>query len=59
MTVRDPRPRLADHKDALGRKALSYQAAEAMTLAWFQVQGLVPLLDRHLALQAEGNCRGT
>ena len=41
------------------RKALSYQATEAMTLAWFRAQGLVPLLDRHLALQAEGNRRGT
>ncbi len=41
------------------RKALSYQAAEAMTPAWFRAQGLVPLLDRHLALQAEGNRRGT
>jgi len=41
------------------RKALSYQATEAMTLAWFQAQGLVPLLDRHSALQTEGNRRGT
>jgi RNA-directed DNA polymerase len=41
------------------RKALSYQATEAMTLAWFQAQGLVPLLDRHFALQTEGNRRGT
>jgi RNA-directed DNA polymerase len=41
------------------RKALSYQATEAMTLAWFRAQGPVPLLDRHLALQTEGNRRGT
>ena len=41
------------------RKSLSYQATEAMTLAWFQAQGLVPLVDRHLALQTEGNRRGT
>ena len=41
------------------RKALSYQAAEAMTLAWFQAQGLVPMLDHHLVLQSEGNRRGT
>jgi hypothetical protein len=41
------------------RKAPSYQATEAMTLAWFQAQGLVPLLDRHAALQPEGNRRGT
>lgn len=41
------------------RKALSYQATEAMTLAWFRAQGLVPLLDCHLALQTEGNRRGT
>lgn len=41
------------------RKALSYQATEAMTLAWFQAQGLVPLTERYLALQTEGNRRGT
>jgi RNA-directed DNA polymerase len=41
------------------RKALSYQAAEAMTLGWVRSQGLVPSLDRYLALQAEGNRRGT
>jgi RNA-directed DNA polymerase len=41
------------------RKALSYQATEAMTLAWFRAQGLVPLLDHHLALQTDGNRRGT
>lgn len=41
------------------RKALSYQAAEAMTLAWFRRQGLIPLADHHAALQASGNRRGT
>jgi RNA-directed DNA polymerase len=41
------------------RKALSYQATEAMTLEWFEAQGLGPLLDHHLALQTEGNRRGT
>jgi RNA-directed DNA polymerase len=41
------------------RKALSPQAVEAMTLAWFKQQGLVPALDRYLALQTEGNRRGT
>ena len=41
------------------RKALSYQATEAMTLAWFRDQGLVPSADRHLALQTKGNRRGT
>jgi len=41
------------------RKALSYQATEAMTLGWFLDQGLIPLADQHLALQTEGNRRGT
>ena len=41
------------------RKALSYQAAEAMTLAWFQEQGLVPALERYLVLQTNGNRHGT
>ena len=41
------------------RKALSYPATEAMTLAWFRDQGLIPLVDQHLALQTEGNRRGT
>ncbi len=41
------------------RKALSYQATEAMTLAWFEDQGLVPLTNRHRALQLDGNRRGT
>jgi RNA-directed DNA polymerase len=41
------------------RKALSYQATEAMTLAWFETQGLIPLTQRHLALQLDGNRRGT
>ena len=41
------------------RMALSYQATEAMTLAWFKQQGLVPATGRYLALQTEGNRRGT
>ncbi len=41
------------------RKSLSYQATEAMTLAWFEGQGLVPMTDRYLALQLTGNRRGT
>ena len=41
------------------RKALSYQATEAMTLAWFAKQGLIPLTYRYLALQMDGNRRGT
>jgi len=41
------------------RKALSYQATEAMNLDWFMAQGLTPLTDRHLALQRSGNRRGT
>ena len=41
------------------RMALTYQATEAMTLAWFKRQGLVPVTDRYLALQTEGNRRGT
>ncbi len=41
------------------RMALSYQATEAMTLAWFKQQGLVPVTDRYLALQTDGNRRGT
>ena len=41
------------------RKALSYQAAEAMTLAWFEDQGLISLANRHRALQLDGNRRGT
>ena len=41
------------------RMALSYQATEAMTLAWFVRQGLVPVADRYLALQTDGNRRGT
>ncbi len=43
---------------ALSGKALSFQATEAMTLARFHAQGLVPLLDRYLVLQTEGNRRG-
>ncbi len=41
------------------RMALSYQATEAMTRAWFKQQGLVPVTGRYLALQTEGNRRGT
>jgi RNA-directed DNA polymerase len=41
------------------RMALSYQATEAMTLAWFEKQGLLSLTNRYLALQTEGNRRGT
>ncbi len=41
------------------RMALSYQATEAMTLAWFKQQGLVPATGRYLALRTEGNRRGT
>ncbi len=41
------------------RKALGPSATEAMTNAWFNDQGLVSLSDRYLALQAEGNRRGT
>lgn len=32
---------------------------EAMPIAWFKSQGLVILTERHLALQTEGNRRGT
>ncbi len=41
------------------RMALTYQATEAMTLAWFKQQGLIPVTDQYLALQTEGNRRGT
>ena len=41
------------------RMALGDQATEAMTLAWFKRQGLVPVTGRYLALQTEGNRRGT
>ncbi len=41
------------------RKASSFQAHEAMSLAWFNGQGLVPTLDRYLALQTDKNRRGT
>jgi RNA-directed DNA polymerase len=41
------------------RKAFSHPATEAMTLAWFLDQGLIPLADHHLALQTDGNRRGT
>jgi RNA-directed DNA polymerase len=41
------------------RKALSYQATEAMNLDWFKAQGLILLTDRYLALQPNGNRRGT
>jgi RNA-directed DNA polymerase len=32
---------------------------EAMPIAWFKRQGLITLTDRYLALQTEGNRRGT
>ena len=41
------------------RMALRYQATEAMTITWFRQQGLVPVTDRYIALQTEGNRRGT
>lgn len=41
------------------RMALSYPAAKAMSLAWFERQGLVPLTNRLLALQTAENRRGT
>ena len=41
------------------RKALSYQATEAMTRAWFEEQGLIPLVNRYRALKLDGNRRGT
>jgi RNA-directed DNA polymerase len=41
------------------RMALSYQATGAMALAWLKQQGLVPVTGRYLALQTEGNRRGT
>ncbi len=41
------------------RKALSHGATEAMTLDWFRGQGLVTLTDQYLALQTDGNRRGT
>jgi RNA-directed DNA polymerase len=50
---------LASSGNGWWRKARSCPANEAMTLAWFQEQGFVPTLDRYLALQTEGNRRGT
>ncbi len=41
------------------RTAACPPVQEAMPKAWFQHQGLAPLLDQHLALQTEGNRRGT
>ncbi len=41
------------------RKSNSPQAATAMTLVWFNQQGLVSLAGRYLALQTKGNRRGT
>lgn len=41
------------------RKAGSPQAAEAMTIAWFDRQGLVSLANHHAALNSIGNRRGT
>jgi len=41
------------------RMAGSPQAAEAMTIAWFDRQGLVSLATHHAALNSIGNRRGT
>lgn len=41
------------------RLAGSPQAAEAMTIAWFDRQGLVSLAHHHAALNITGNRRGT
>jgi RNA-directed DNA polymerase len=41
------------------RMARSQQATEAMTLAWFDKQGLFSLTSRYLVLQTDGNRRGT
>jgi len=41
------------------RMAGSPQAAEAMTVAWFDRQGLVGLAGHHVALNGTGNRRGT
>jgi RNA-directed DNA polymerase len=51
--------RLALSGKGCWRKAQSCQAKEAMTIAWFHAQGLIPLADHHLALQTSGNRRGT
>ena len=39
--------------------AASPQAAEAMTIAWFDRHGLVSVANHHTALKITGNCRGT
>ena len=41
------------------RMAGSPPAAEAMTIAWFDRQGLVSLTGHHFALNCTGNRRGT
>ena len=41
------------------RMAGSPQAAQAMTLAWFERQGLVSLANHHIALNTTGNRHGT
>ena len=41
------------------RMAGSPQASEAMTMAWFDRQGLVSLANHHVALNMAGNRRGT
>ena len=41
------------------RMAGSPQAAEAMTLAWFDLQGLISLAGHHAALNSTGNRLGT
>jgi RNA-directed DNA polymerase len=41
------------------RLAGSPQATEAMTIAWFERQGLISLANHHTALNTTGNRRGT
>lgn len=41
------------------RMAGSPQAAESMTIAWFDQQGLISLANHHAALNIAGNRRGT
>ena len=41
------------------RKSRLAPANEAMSLDWFKDQGLISLSERYLALQTEGNRRGT
>ena len=41
------------------RKAKTPQASEAMTIEWFNKQGLVSLETRYLKLRSNRNRRGT